>query len=317
MSRPSQASPSRRSRASSTPSPASARSSRRRSGERSSSSTIDATRTRRCCAGSAAKRRRSGSCWRTWPTRSRRRSIVRSRTRRVHDTCSSSPGAATRMRSASASSSDRFAIAASTGSSSYPQAATTRISTKNNGPALRSCSSTGRPDISTQTALSRTTSEAPFEAVEHLLAHGHRRIAFLGDLLSISTADERLQGYTQALDRAGIDDGALVRTGLRDSEAAVARRRRAARPRRSADGALHEPEPAHDRRRPGAPERRARTPDRADRLRRRCSRRHRRARRSRSSLRTRKRWARSRPSFSSGDSTATLRRPCTTSCRST
>jgi LacI family transcriptional regulator len=59
------------------------------------------------------------------------------------------------------------------------------------------------------------------EAVEHLLAHGHRRIAFLGDLLSISTADERLKGYTQALDRAGINDDALVRTGLRDSEAAV------------------------------------------------------------------------------------------------
>jgi LacI family transcriptional regulator len=59
------------------------------------------------------------------------------------------------------------------------------------------------------------------EAVEHLLAHGHRRIAFLGDLLSIATADERLKGYKQALDRAGINDGALVRTGLRDSEAAV------------------------------------------------------------------------------------------------
>jgi LacI family transcriptional regulator len=60
------------------------------------------------------------------------------------------------------------------------------------------------------------------EAVEHLLAHGHRRIAFLGDLLSIPTAAERLRGYMQALDRARIDpDSALVRTGLRDSEAAA------------------------------------------------------------------------------------------------
>src|SRR5438270_3574938 len=42
------------------------------------------------------------------------------------------------------------------------------------------------------------------EAVEHLLARGHRRIAFLGDLLSISTARERLQGYRQALDLAGV-----------------------------------------------------------------------------------------------------------------
>jgi LacI family transcriptional regulator len=58
--------------------------------------------------------------------------------------------------------------------------------------------------------------------VEHLLAHGHRRIALLGDLLSISTATERLQGYTQALERAGIGrDDKLVRTGLRAPEAAA------------------------------------------------------------------------------------------------
>lgn len=59
------------------------------------------------------------------------------------------------------------------------------------------------------------------QAVEHLLAHGHRRIAFLGDLLAISTAADRLQGYTQALNGAGIArDTQLVRTGLRDPEAA-------------------------------------------------------------------------------------------------
>lgn len=60
------------------------------------------------------------------------------------------------------------------------------------------------------------------EAVEHLLAHGHRRIALLGDLLSISTAEERLQGYTRALERAGVEyDAELIRTGLRDPEAAT------------------------------------------------------------------------------------------------
>jgi LacI family transcriptional regulator len=60
------------------------------------------------------------------------------------------------------------------------------------------------------------------EAVEHLLAHGHRRIAFLGDLLSISTAEERLQGYTRALERAAIrGDPDLVRTGLRDPDVAA------------------------------------------------------------------------------------------------
>jgi LacI family transcriptional regulator len=59
-------------------------------------------------------------------------------------------------------------------------------------------------------------------AVEHLLGHGHRRIAFLGDLLSISTAEARLQGYTHALERAGIGlDDALIRPGLRNPEAAA------------------------------------------------------------------------------------------------
>ncbi|HEX4525370.1 MAG TPA: LacI family DNA-binding transcriptional regulator [Gaiellaceae bacterium] len=60
------------------------------------------------------------------------------------------------------------------------------------------------------------------EATEHLIAHGHRRIGFLGDLLSISTAEQRLQGYTQALAAADLRrDELLVRTGIRDPDAAV------------------------------------------------------------------------------------------------
>src|SRR6476619_7484248 len=56
-------------------------------------------------------------------------------------------------------------------------------------------------------------------AVEHLLARGHRRIAYVGDLPSISTAEQRLLGYTQALTVAGIRrDEALVRTGIRDPD---------------------------------------------------------------------------------------------------
>jgi LacI family transcriptional regulator len=59
-------------------------------------------------------------------------------------------------------------------------------------------------------------------AVEHLLAHGHRRIAFLGDLLSISTAQARLDGYTHALVRASVaPDPRLVCTGLRTPAAAT------------------------------------------------------------------------------------------------
>jgi LacI family transcriptional regulator len=59
-------------------------------------------------------------------------------------------------------------------------------------------------------------------AVRHLLDRGHRRIGFLGDLLSISTAEERLRGYVQAMESAvvGIDDD-LIRADLRDPDAAA------------------------------------------------------------------------------------------------
>jgi LacI family transcriptional regulator, galactose operon repressor len=60
-------------------------------------------------------------------------------------------------------------------------------------------------------------------ATRHLLERGHRRIGFLGDLLSISTAEERLRGYRQALEGAGVSvDPELVRTELRDPDVAAA-----------------------------------------------------------------------------------------------
>ncbi len=52
------------------------------------------------------------------------------------------------------------------------------------------------------------------EAVEHLIAAGHRRIAFLGDLANIATAGDRLEGYADALRSAGI--GIDERLVLRD-----------------------------------------------------------------------------------------------------
>jgi LacI family transcriptional regulator, galactose operon repressor len=60
------------------------------------------------------------------------------------------------------------------------------------------------------------------QAVSHLLEGGHRRIGFLGDLLSISTAKERLRGYMRTLEGAGIRvDDDLIRTELRDPDAAA------------------------------------------------------------------------------------------------
>jgi len=60
------------------------------------------------------------------------------------------------------------------------------------------------------------------QAVEHLIAHGHRRIGFLGDLLTISTAEDRLRGCRQALESAGVTpDPKLIRADLHDSGAAA------------------------------------------------------------------------------------------------
>lgn len=58
-------------------------------------------------------------------------------------------------------------------------------------------------------------------AVAHLAAHGHRRIAFLGDLLSIWTAAERHRGYIEGLAAEGLRlDDRLIRTDIHSSDAA-------------------------------------------------------------------------------------------------
>lgn len=71
------------------------------------------------------------------------------------------------------------------------------------------------------------------EAVEHLLATGHRRIAFLGDLMDIATAADRYKGYGDALAAAGIEvDQRIVRTDLHTRDSA----------QRAAEGLLRLPE---------------------------------------------------------------------------
>ncbi|MER7504436.1 LacI family DNA-binding transcriptional regulator [Nonomuraea pusilla] len=58
--------------------------------------------------------------------------------------------------------------------------------------------------------------------VAHLIAHGHRRIAFIGDSPKLYTRRERFQGYRDTLAEAGIPfDRALVEIG-HDHEAAAA-----------------------------------------------------------------------------------------------
>lgn len=60
-------------------------------------------------------------------------------------------------------------------------------------------------------------------AVQHLIAHGHRRIAFVGHALEVYTMTERFRGYCAALAEAGLalDDG-LVRHDVGDVESARA-----------------------------------------------------------------------------------------------
>lgn len=59
--------------------------------------------------------------------------------------------------------------------------------------------------------------------VRHLLAQGHRRVGYLGDLQTITTATLRYQGYLEELaaQHIGIDEG-LIRTDVRGIERAEA-----------------------------------------------------------------------------------------------
>ncbi|WP_415952938.1 LacI family DNA-binding transcriptional regulator [Streptomyces sp. KLOTTS4A1] len=70
--------------------------------------------------------------------------------------------------------------------------------------------------------------------VAHLIAHGHRRIGFIGDQPRIHTAGERLRGYRAAMEEAGlpVDEGWLA-LGTTDAE----------RVRGAAEAMLSGPEP--------------------------------------------------------------------------
>jgi LacI family transcriptional regulator len=59
------------------------------------------------------------------------------------------------------------------------------------------------------------------KAAAHLLAHGHTKLAYLGDRPDIQTARERRRGFLEEVGRAGIPASALpVRENLQDEESA-------------------------------------------------------------------------------------------------
>ena len=77
------------------------------------------------------------------------------------------------------------------------------------------------PHLLDADAVLSDSREGTAQAVKHLMRHGHRRIAFLGDLASIYTAEERFQGYVDALTSGGLSiDAALIARDLRTIEAA-------------------------------------------------------------------------------------------------
>ena len=63
-------------------------------------------------------------------------------------------------------------------------------------------------------------------AVRHLIAHGHRRIAYVGDRLSVHTASARHAGYERALRESGltVDDRLVLhdRRSIDDADAGIA-----------------------------------------------------------------------------------------------
>jgi LacI family transcriptional regulator len=70
-------------------------------------------------------------------------------------------------------------------------------------------------------SVTTTNRESSREAVLHLAALGHRRIAFLGDRQTLWTSHERYTGYLEGLAHTGLTlRGELVRTDLHGPDAA-------------------------------------------------------------------------------------------------
>jgi LacI family transcriptional regulator len=75
-------------------------------------------------------------------------------------------------------------------------------------------------DIETDTVLLDNVGGAR-QAVQHLVAHGHARIAYVSDAAAMWTASERLAGYRAAHEEAGLEiDDALVRLGTHRADEA-------------------------------------------------------------------------------------------------
>jgi LacI family transcriptional regulator len=59
-------------------------------------------------------------------------------------------------------------------------------------------------------AVVSSNAQGAAEATRHLLAHGHRHLAYLGDRAEIQTARERKRGFMEELGRAGVATGEVT-----------------------------------------------------------------------------------------------------------
>lgn len=77
-------------------------------------------------------------------------------------------------------------------------------------------------DLDTDT-FTEADEEGAVRAVRHLRSHGHRRIAYVGDIVHLSTETKRLEGWRRALREEGLEpDDDLVQVYVSDREAARA-----------------------------------------------------------------------------------------------
>ena len=138
-------------------------------------------------------------------TRSSRRSCAARRRPRARPATACSSATARPTFGSSANTSTTWSSIASKDFSSR-QPATARASRccRSCASAFRSCFSIARCRTSTATLVVSDSIAGARKLTEHLIRVGHRRIAHFTDSDDVSTGRDRLQGYRQALETAGI-----------------------------------------------------------------------------------------------------------------
>ena len=108
-------------------------------------------------------------------------------------------------------------------------------------------------DVGKADSVVTANADGARRAVEHLADHGHRRIAYIGDVPGIWTADERHRGYLEALAGLGVaPEPDLVRVGAQTVEAAERETAALLALPEAADRDLRGQQPRHRRCRAGA-----------------------------------------------------------------